>query len=70
MSIQDHWNRAYLNNPLDKLGWYTPHLATSMKWINEHNLGLDASIIDVGGGADTLAAITGSIAEAFYSCAC
>ncbi len=54
MSMQEHWEKAYLANPPDKLGWYEPHLETSLKWIRELNLGGDANIIDVGGGASTL----------------
>jgi 2-polyprenyl-3-methyl-5-hydroxy-6-metoxy-1,4-benzoquinol methylase len=53
--MQEHWEKAYLASPPDKLGWYEPHLETSLKWIRELNLGGDANIIDVGGGASTLA---------------
>ncbi|MFQ5749719.1 MAG: class I SAM-dependent methyltransferase [Planctomycetota bacterium] len=37
-----------------KLGWYEPHLETSLGWIKSLGLALDAPIIDAGGGASTL----------------
>jgi len=54
MSLREHWEKAYLTNPPEKLGWYKPHLETSLKWIMELNLGEDANIIDVGSGVSTL----------------
>jgi len=55
MSQKDHWEQVYLTKPTEKLGWYKPHLQTSLAWIKELGLALDAPIIDVGGGASTLA---------------
>lgn len=55
MSGKGHWERVYSTNPAEKLGWYAPHLQTSLAWIKALNLALDARIIDVGGGASTLA---------------
>jgi len=54
MSNKDHWEQAYSSKPLVKLGWYEPHLQTSLKWIEGLGLAPDAPIIDVGGGASTL----------------
>jgi SAM-dependent methyltransferase len=54
MGMREHWDNAYLTRPLEKLGWYEPHLETSLKWINELDLGHGANIVDVGGGASTL----------------
>lgn len=51
----DHWQRVYSTNPAERLGWYEPHLRTSLSWIKGLDLTLDARIIDVGGGASTLA---------------
>ena len=38
----------------DQVGWYTPHLTTSLAWIDELRPSPDAPIIDVGGGVSTL----------------
>ena len=54
MSRRDHWERVYSTKPTEKLGWFEPHLRTSLSWINELRLPVDAPIIDVGGGASTL----------------
>ena len=49
-----HWEQVYSTKPTERLGWYKPHLQTSLTWIRELNLTADAPIIDVGGGASTL----------------
>jgi SAM-dependent methyltransferase len=54
MSQKDHWEQVYTTKPSEKLGWYEPHLQTSLSWIKELSLAVDAPIIDVGGGASTL----------------
>lgn len=54
MSQKDHWEKVYSRKPAEKLGWYQPHLQTSLDWLDELSLAADASIIDVGGGASTL----------------
>jgi len=54
MNHNNHWEQTYSGKETDALGWYTPHLATSLSWIQELNLGADAPIIDIGGGASTL----------------
>ncbi len=54
MINKDHWEKAYSSKPLVKLGWYEPHLQTSLAWIKNLGLASDAPIIDVGGGASTL----------------
>lgn len=50
----NHWQKTYSSNPVEKLGWYEPHLQTSLGWIKTLGLSPDAPIIDVGGGASTL----------------
>ena len=55
MSQKDHWEQVYSTKPTKKLGWYEPHLQSSLKLIKELRLNIDAPIIDVGGGASTLA---------------
>ncbi len=54
MDRKKHWEQVYSTKPTEKLGWYKPHLQTSLTWINGLNLASDAPIIDVGGGASTL----------------
>ncbi len=54
MSGKQHWQQVYSTKSTDKVGWYAPHLTTSIKWITSLNLDLDDPIIDVGGGASTL----------------
>ncbi len=54
MSAADHWEKVYAAKAVERLGWFSAHLETSLRWIDD--LGLDAAdaIIDVGGGASTL----------------
>jgi len=54
MSQKNHWEKVYSSKRSEKLGWYDPHLQTSLTWIKELGLGADTTIIDVGGGASTL----------------
>ncbi len=51
---QDHWERVYESKPSDRVGWFTPHLTTSLNWISNLGLSEDSPIIDVGSGASTL----------------
>jgi ubiquinone/menaquinone biosynthesis C-methylase UbiE len=54
MNHNKHWEQTYSSNQTKALGWYTPHLQTSLSWIQELDLDANAPIIDVGGGASTL----------------
>ncbi len=54
MSRKDHWENVYASKAASELGWYQPHLHTSLTWIQELTLASDAPIIDVGGGASSL----------------
>jgi len=54
MNQKDHWEQVYSDNQTKKLGWYAPHLQTSLSWIKALELDAEAPIIDVGGGASTL----------------
>lgn len=54
MDRQDHWEQVYRSKATDKLGWYAPHLQTSIEWIDDLGLFPDSPIIDVGGGVSTL----------------
>lgn len=63
MDQRHHWERTYSSHQAEKLGWYVPHLKTSLRWIKRLDLGADAPIIDVGGGASTL---VGDLLDAQY----
>ena len=54
MNHNKHWEQTYSSNQTEALGWYTPHLQTSLSWIQELGLDANAPIIDVGGGTSTL----------------
>lgn len=54
MNDAKHWDKIYGSKSTRKVGWYAPHLTTSLSWINELNLEPTEPIIDVGGGASTL----------------
>lgn len=54
MDQKEHWEHVYQSKPTDRVGWYEPHLQTSLAWIRELGLDKHAPIIDVGGGASTL----------------
>jgi len=55
MDLKSHWEQTYGEHPHDRLGWYTAHLTTSLEWIAECGLRANQRIVDVGGGASTLA---------------
>lgn len=54
MNKKTHWEGVYASKPAGALGWYKPHLQTSIAWIKELGLEAEAPIIDVGGGVSTL----------------
>jgi ubiquinone/menaquinone biosynthesis C-methylase UbiE len=51
---QHHWDRVYAKKGTQKLTWYQPHAAASLRLIHQSAVGKNAAIIDVGGGASTL----------------
>lgn len=54
MNDKGHWEEVYTSRQPHEVGWYEPHLRTSLTWIRDLALPKDARIIDVGGGASTL----------------
>jgi len=54
MSEMQHWQQVYSTRSTDQVGWYVPHLTTSIKWITDLKLNPGDPIIDIGGGASTL----------------
>ena len=51
---KSHWEKVYTTVASDQLGWYEPHLHTSLAMISSAGRSKDTEIIDVGGGASTL----------------
>ena len=46
MNSKKHWNQIYSSQTPDNVGWYKPHLETSLAWIEELNLNPHEPIID------------------------
>ncbi len=53
--IREHWEGRYLSDEPEKLGWYRPRLDTSLELIRRLSPPREARLLDVGGGASTLA---------------
>lgn len=45
-----YWENIYQKKQIDEVSWYQPRPATSLDFVKEFNLPLNAKIIDVGGG--------------------
>jgi SAM-dependent methyltransferase len=54
-NLQAHWDQVYRTKQTDTVSWFRPHLETSLAMIRQTGVAADAPIIDVGGGASTLA---------------
>lgn len=54
MNRRKHWESVYQSKREAELGWYKRHLDISLGLIRESGVGMDARLIDVGGGASTL----------------
>ncbi|MCY1531078.1 Methyltransferase domain protein [compost metagenome] len=50
-----HWEKIYHTKPLEQVSWYQPIPVTSLEFINELEVPLNARIIDIGGGDSFLA---------------
>ena len=55
MNKQEHWDAIYGKRGPQEVGWYRPHLDRSLQFIEHSGLSPNAAILDVGGGASTLA---------------
>jgi 2-polyprenyl-3-methyl-5-hydroxy-6-metoxy-1,4-benzoquinol methylase len=51
----DHWETVYRTKAPDEVSWYQPSLAVSLRLIADCELPKTAAVIDIGGGASTLA---------------
>ena len=54
MTSRDHWEHVYSTRATDAVSWFQPHLELSLRLIEATGVSVDASIIDIGGGASTL----------------
>jgi ubiquinone/menaquinone biosynthesis C-methylase UbiE len=52
---KSHWENIYTIKAPTEVSWFQPHPETSLELIGTAGIGKDAQIIDVGGGASTLA---------------
>jgi hypothetical protein len=55
MSREKHWEAIYRTKAPTEVSWYQPEARLSLELIHLVAPGLDASVLDVGGGASTLA---------------
>jgi SAM-dependent methyltransferase len=55
-SDRTHWENTYASRTPEKVSWYEPLPQRSVELIQAAKLGHEASILDVGGGASSLAA--------------
>jgi 2-polyprenyl-3-methyl-5-hydroxy-6-metoxy-1,4-benzoquinol methylase len=53
-SPKEHWENVYQTKQSDEVSWFQPHATQSMELIRSVGASLQASIIDVGGGASML----------------
>lgn len=49
-----HWDHVYQTKAADEVSWYSPHLQTSLRLIEDAAPSRDSAIIDVGAGEATL----------------
>lgn len=50
-NIKNHWETVYTTKALEEVSWYEEVPTTSLSFLSEAKLPLDAKIIDIGGGA-------------------
>jgi ubiquinone/menaquinone biosynthesis C-methylase UbiE len=55
MSREKHWEAIYRSKAATEVSWYQPEARLSLELIRRIAPELDASVLDVGGGASTLA---------------
>lgn len=53
-SQKEHWEKVYQTKQPEAVSWFQAHATRSLELIRSIGTPLDASIIDVGGGASTL----------------
>ncbi|MCL2660774.1 MAG: methyltransferase domain-containing protein, partial [Acidobacteriaceae bacterium] len=55
MERKEHWENVYRAKSSTEVSWYRPHLDVSLGWIRRVAVSRRAAILDIGGGASTLA---------------
>ncbi len=55
MDRKSHWEKIYSTKSHKEVSWYSEHIFSSIDLILKTDLDKDAAILDVGGGASTLA---------------
>jgi ubiquinone/menaquinone biosynthesis C-methylase UbiE len=55
MNKQEHWENIYATRRVTEVSWFQEHLQPSLDLIESAKMSRDAAIIDIGGGASTLA---------------
>ncbi len=63
MDLKQHWERVYETKMPDSVSWFQEYADQSLRLIHHTGLGMDASIVDVGGGASVL--VDGLVAEGY-----
>ncbi|MBF0466242.1 MAG: class I SAM-dependent methyltransferase [Nitrospirae bacterium] len=54
MLRKEHWENIYKCKQPNEVGWYEAHPEMSLRLVKSTGVGIDGSIIDVGGGASSL----------------
>jgi SAM-dependent methyltransferase len=54
MGLQQHWDKVFAKNPLEKLGWYETDLSSTLRLIDQAHLAKESRILNVGAGSTTL----------------
>lgn len=54
VSSKTHWDNAYTNSPIEKLGWFETDLSPTLDLLNKTMPSKTARILNVGAGATTL----------------
>tara|TARA_R110002050_G_scaffold175846_1_gene308684 strand:- start:2111 stop:2803 length:693 start_codon:yes stop_codon:yes gene_type:complete len=52
--LKAHWDKAYTNNPHEKLGWFETDLSPTFKLLNISKIAKNARIINIGAGSTVL----------------
>ena len=52
--LKTHWNNAYENSSVDRLGWFEENPIPSLQLIEKSGINKNATILNVGAGATTL----------------
>ncbi len=55
MGRREHWEHVYRSKAANAVSWYRPHLEASLGLIEQEARSRQAAILDIGGGASTLA---------------